>query len=226
MGCLNLIEGGFSSSGSTGDGNLQVTRSSLSLAVSKIGGGYSEVFSPDSLFMIVGNSYLLILDKQSNINEITRSVSVIDGTSLLKIKTVVWRYNTALGIEDSVMYFSAGNNAAFMAVTSHVSPNRRQLHGFFRSDTGIEIASLGFAETDEPESIETIINSGNLQAFYESSWKTAGPLPQGECDVNPSSQTFDDVISGPGADTSLVYGMKQFTLKNDGNQLLLYLKAS
>ncbi len=161
------------------------------------------------------NNYILVMKVQSGGN---RFVTLIDSASSNGLNS------------EQILFVNLPSNLPLPFVT--VSQGSGDLFYIQSPTNGGQINNIQICRSDTGDTLCTAvpytpnnlggarITATHLEIFDGGTIKSTCNLPQGDCDVSPSTQNFPDAVLGAGVDPSLSSHIEQFTIENDGDNCL------
>ncbi len=204
-------------------GGVTVALTTTGFAGVTVTGPGGSVFSPTlgsntQKYMIFGSGpCVLLLQSGTGAGPVNRNVSLVDFTGgAPAITGLLLSTSTSAVIAEPVVKHSQGNGSAFLVSSNPGSGGLLNI-AIRRSDNGNVLVPLGSATPDT--SLDGEATATELRIHY----KLGGPpvvraIPQGECNVSPSTQNFPDVVVG--GDVSLSTSADAFTIENTGSDCL------
>ena len=161
------------------------------------------------------NNYLLILKVQSGGN---RFVTLIDSASSNGLNTEQIIFVNVLPATNNPFVAVSPGSGDLFYIQSPGNLNQITNVQICRSDTGGTLCS---AVPYTPNNLGGArITATHLEIYDGGTIKSSCALPEGECDVSPTTRNFSDVVLGVGVDPSLSSHIEQFTIQNDGTNCL------
>jgi hypothetical protein len=172
-------------------------------------------------YMFFGSgNFLLILDSETGLGDITHRVTLIDFTKTPPSeKLIISGRASSTAVPPPNVQFSQGTGSAFLVFNS--TGTEVQNLGIYRSDNGTLLCAgpPPFVPTGEIQGegtgteVKIHYSSGGMRRTISCL------LPSGNSKVQPTSQTFPDAVVG--GHPSLASTTRQFTIRNTGNDRLV-----
>jgi len=235
MPCLTINAGLFrtdvnwdgTNSTKTTPNGTTVSKTAAGITISKA--GHSSYFISDpanfNLSYMTFGDHIWILYNETNAGPVTRTVTLIkdNGANFSEIN-LLSVLATSNAVDIPVIQPSQVTGDVFLMYAANGSGALADLvgTGIFNSFTG---ANLCMGPGPFHPTGQTIGDATATQLIIHyvtssGSHTIPCPLPTGTCNVIPDSQTFPDIVVGPGVPPALSTSQRTFTLRNDGTNCL------
>ncbi|MBN2653675.1 MAG: choice-of-anchor D domain-containing protein [Nitrospirae bacterium] len=227
---INDSTASWNATPSSGSWSFQYNRDQGGFSVYRLshsGSTMDELFIPSggAVAWVYFGGYLAVRNAASSAGFVTYRIWIykLNSSGVTSYELGGGPYSASGGTPQLHFQYSSDGEAFFIFIGGDSGPNSTHTHKVFRTGTGDGLCSWGpisnvmaarHAEITAARTvrIKTLPGTPPDGDIYASC-----PLPSGECEITPSSQTFSDVYVGGCAFTPQT---KQFTIKNSGDDCL------